>query len=656
MSTEYRRGIPSTAHVEAATRLGLLWLGSDMWLHRFRNRNGQIEVWYFEDPNATPDWEAPDFAIEDLDFRPIRPDGTPVDWEVLDQEVARVGQSAPAAPAAPPAPAQPQGFRADLWARICTWVESTHLPNIAGIASIDDYGIVGQTRRYSWSTLGLDTQTDEADRQALIARWTVYQELKPLYDLVDGVQGEAAMPRDVEAEWSVCSGGSDTASGNWRLCRNGEGLYAQGVCAGLGGETAYVRWHPSEGDYGVPLRNFAAVLDAVAERRVAERMQEQTQAPTVTPAQPQPRRFADVRPDRHGWRWWRDLTTGDCFTIRDGVYVRRFDVIDPWLVLDLSAWLDRTVIPTDEQGNPVSWEAAGFAAEAVREAQESVQRAANDATPARSVGDIEWTATGQPVTRHMTVDPVSTLPPPLPRFTADELDDVDHSKTTKLDEATLRRGKLPTVEQIAKYREVRARRTGGAVADALKESRIDCEVAQYVLERWAGGLDNTVAHKLIAWVVETTDVGLGLFVCSAEARAQQWIDHHSPALDTSEKPSPTVQRERQEAEEQRQRLAELRQRLAAERAAQEMAKEGDAASRFDLIEPDPQADPAASIRAWEARQAAAKVRPTAAPPRIAKPATAPRRPAIEVVDAEVDGLSRSEVVTALVGRAFNGGC
>ena len=25
MSTEYRRGIPSTAHVEAATRLGLLW-------------------------------------------------------------------------------------------------------------------------------------------------------------------------------------------------------------------------------------------------------------------------------------------------------------------------------------------------------------------------------------------------------------------------------------------------------------------------------------------------------------------------------------------------------------------------------------------------------------------------------------------------------
>jgi hypothetical protein len=252
---------------------------------------------------------------------------------------------------------------------------------------------------------------------------------------------------------------------------------------------------------------------------------------------------------------------------------------------------------------------------------------------------------------------VTTLPLPLPRFTADELDDVDHSKTMKLDEVTLRRGKLPTVEQIAKYREVRAKRTGGSVADALKESRIDCEVAQYVLERWAGGLDNTAAHKLIAWVVETTDVGLGLFVCSAEARAQQWIDHHSPALDTSEKPGPAVQRKRQEVEGRRQRLAELRQRLAAERAAQpqEMAKESEV-SRFDLIEPDPQADPAASICAWEARQAAAKVRHTAAPSRIAKPAAALRRPAIEVVDAEADGLSRVEIVTALFGRALNGRC
>jgi hypothetical protein len=93
--------------------------------------------------------------------------------------------------------------------------------------------------------------------------------------------------------------------------------------------------------------------------------------------------------------------------------------------------------------------------------------------------------------------------------------------------------------------------------------------------------------------------------------------------------------------------------LAAERAAQpqEMAKESEV-SRFDLIEPDPHADPAASIRAWEARQAAAKVRPM----QSQQGPAAPRRPAIEVVDVEVDGLSRSEAFAALFGRALNGGC
>jgi hypothetical protein len=258
---------------------------------------------------------------------------------------------------------------------------------------------------------------------------------------------------------------------------------------------------------------------------------------------------------------------------------------------------------------------------------------------------------------------ITTLPLPLPRFTADELDDTDHSKTTKLNEVTLRRGKLPTVEQIAKYREVRAKRTGGSVADALKESRIDCEVAQYVLERWAGGLGDADTVLLLH---RCCDVPAEVGCCpppfdpkqgEVDQRSQDFLRTHNAALDTSEKPGPAVQRKRQEVEGRRQRLAELRQRLAAERAVQpqEMAKESEV-SRFDLIEPDPQADPAASICAWEARQAAAKVRHTAAPSRIAKPAAALRRPAIEVVDAEADGLSRVEIVTALFGRALNGRC
>jgi hypothetical protein len=202
---------------------------------------------------------------------------------------------------------------------------------------------------------------------------------------------------------------------------------------------------------------------------------------------------------------------------------------------------------------------------------------------------------------------------------------------------------MPTVEQIAKYREVRAKRSGGTVADALKESRIDCEVAQYVLERWAGGLgdaDTVLLLRAAGCIVplqEAPKYSIRAFdpkQGEVDRRSQDFLRTHNATLDTSEKPSPLVQRERQEAEERRQRLAELRQRLAAERAAQpqEMAKESDTVSRFDLIEPDPQADPAASIRAWEARQAASKVRPTAAP---ARPAATPRRPAIEVVDAVV---------------------
>ena len=192
MSTEYRRGIPSTAHVEAATRLGLLWQTRSGTGYRRRDPA----------PTAQP-------TEQNRSYRPIHPYGTPVDWEVLDQEVARVGQpqtmacnlTAPAAPTT-----LPQGFRADLWARLNEWVTANWLNTLGDIRVINDRGISGHSKRYSWDELGLDTAADEADRQALSARWTVYQELKPLYDIVDGTQGEVAMPRDVEAEWDRQAG------------------------------------------------------------------------------------------------------------------------------------------------------------------------------------------------------------------------------------------------------------------------------------------------------------------------------------------------------------------------------------------------------------------------------------------------------------------
>lgn len=118
MSTEYRRGIPSVAHVEAATRLGLLWHASGMiasWrFHVVNNDVVQLDL------RRTPG-RGPLTSVErNRSYRPIRTDGTPVDWEVLDAEAARVVQPATVTPTASAAPmTQPQGFRADLWRRIC---------------------------------------------------------------------------------------------------------------------------------------------------------------------------------------------------------------------------------------------------------------------------------------------------------------------------------------------------------------------------------------------------------------------------------------------------------------------------------------------------------------------------------------------------------
>lgn len=735
MTTEYRRGIPSTAHVEAATRLGLLW-------------EDTIRM-PFTGPFLLTQ-TLPNSSLPNSSFRPIRPirfDGMPVDWEVLDQEVARVGQQgqpATVTPTASTAPTtQPQGFRADLWAQINRHFTLERVSALTEIQSIDSVCIRTRNWQWGWGTADRETPTQQ-QRADILARWTVYQELKPLYDLVDGAQGEVAMPRDVVRAWWDRAPPTDCGNDHcpWSLRREDLGLVAQGPYRIHAGNAR-------NAPLSNALANFATVLDAVAERRVAERMRGQAPAPTVTPvqsAQPEPRRFADVRPDRHGWRWWRVIswTNGDVeIQPNEWRWHRGGAEWHPWgWGYTMDTWMSQTVIPTDERGNPVSWEAIAPAGTVqsvnsdgtvtvrlnddgsvspAREGEAGAIRARwavpegfympvpstsffstepptpprpgqfsnNPATPPLTpegfqqvletvrVGTVPYQETLDRATRQVLTgpaigidtakaSPITTLPLPLPRFTVDELDDVDHSKTTKLDEITLRRGKLPTVEQIAKYRVVRARRTGGAVADALKESRIDCEVAQYVLERWAGGLgdaDTVLLLRAAGCIVPLKDAPQHSIRAfdpkqgEVDRRSQDFLRTHNTTLDTSEKPSPTAQRERQEAEERRQRLAELRQRLAAERAAQaqETAKEGEV-SRFGLIEPDPQADPAVSIRAWEARQAAAKVRPVAVPPRIVKPATAPRRPAIEVVDADVDGLSRSEVVAALFGRALNGGC
>jgi hypothetical protein len=93
MSTEYRRGIPSTAHVEAATRLGLLWQSEVDRVWILQVEHGRIVSEWSEISDladiARITWPArlEELGYHAMEYRPIRPDGTPVDWEVLDQEV-----------------------------------------------------------------------------------------------------------------------------------------------------------------------------------------------------------------------------------------------------------------------------------------------------------------------------------------------------------------------------------------------------------------------------------------------------------------------------------------------------------------------------------------------------------------------------------------
>ncbi len=686
MSTEYRRGIPSVAHIEAATRLGLEWEDQDQDRWRFEYRNEKV----WSDVAARPtfsDWspELHSASLPELDYRPIRTDGTPVDWEVLDAEVARVAQPAdwhpdypalaqraqraqrlgwdgrgglwrlcawanvpsddcagpnreqgiataiahirtyieererlvatvtPTAPAAPTT--QPQGFRADLYRRL--------LHNLFGSP-------IYETARAGFDHL---IQLD------ILTRWAVYQELKPLYDIVDGAQGEVAMPRDVEAEW--CPGTS--ATGDWILKRNVE----------LTIERPRVSWHPiwrtGESPLGTPLRNFAAVLDAVAEQRVAARQGQANPSATLRtvtaaqPAAPEPRSFADVRPDRHVHKRWRLFGDG-CGD--DGCLLEINSLGDryrtppehrwwEWASLD-SVWLRRTVIPTDEQGNPVSWESINETARILQTASSIAQQASQQI--------LGSTVTVSPTTGHVET--------PLPRFTDDELDDVDHSATTTQDSAILKRGKLPTVEAIGKYREVMAKRNG-TVAEAVKAAGIDCEVAQYVLERWAGGLSDREAEI----ICDEAYGAVSFTRADIAKRLSHWFAIRRPTLDTSEPADTAAQRQRAEAAERKARMAALQAQLAKERATLK-TESIEEPTRFSLLEVDEAADPSKSIEAWKAQRAAneRRARNTVHHVTVPTPQPAPKRKPFEVVDVEADGLSGGTAFAVLLSRAMNQNC
>ena len=262
----------------------------------------------------------------------------------------------------------------------------------------------------------------------------------------------------------------------------------------------------------------------------------------------------------------------------------------------------------------------------------------------------QGTWTRQAVGRTVRAQP--TQPTPLPRFTADELDDVDHSATTTQDSAILKRGKLPTVEAIGKYREVMAKRNG-TVAEAVKASGIDCEVAQYVLERWASGLSDREAEI----ICDEAYGAVSFTRADIAKRLSHWFAIIRPTLDTSEPADTAAQRQRAEAAERKARMAALQAQLAKERATLK-TESIEEPTRFSLLEVDEAADPSKSIEAWKAQRAAneRRARNTVRPVTVTSPPPAPKRKPFEVVDAQADGLSGGAAFVVLLSRAMNQNC
>lgn len=114
-------------------------------------------------------------------------------------------------------------------------------------------------------------------------------------------------------------------------------------------------------------------------------------------------------------------------------------------------------------------------------------------------------------------------------------------------------------------------------------------------------MSNTVTptERLIKKLSVVAAQGLG----AQPLLAERWLK--AGELDAASEPADsTISALRLEAEDRRRRLAALRQRTLAERADRELEAEQPELSRLSLLEPDPQADPIASIRAWEKRREA----------------------------------------------------
>ena len=774
MGTEYRRGIPSVAHIEAATRLGLVW-------HRQGHSEDIVTVFKVAPDGVRSNYGTRTILEENsflplhrqersMYYRPIRTDGTLVDWNVLDAEAQYanmpVAQPQPeprrfvdvrpdrhgviptdeqgnpvsweriAQPTPTAAPAQPQGFRADLWQRMLrsffgdrlSEVDTTGL-RLARITAREHDRMFYFDNGDALLLSGMsDAGYTDAD---ILARWAVYQELKPLYDLVAGAQGEAPMPEDAILELARRSGWETYP--REALLRRTDELQIRETASG---------WTWSSDDdstCGNQLCNFAAVLDTVAEQRVATRAgqtqsraaSQQQPSPTVSPqprlgvdttvsfvaanpsstphpTAPQPSYFtadgdtastpAAAPPWLHqmcaemrataSWQrvdglqitfclpYGRKLTQGQLDRVRRNINppgdidatVTRFTVaatnrpappVPVCIVAAMRRNQDLAVLSPDnsipgEHDAAVAWSQLDDATSQLcrNVVHDIVEHACygldDEAAAQRACIYAQLISEAQTLKVEVATHVRSWCSQFQTRTVLLELDDVDHSQSTKLDRP-LKRGKLPTASQIGKYREVMAKRSGTA-AEALKASGIDCEVAQYVLERWTGGLSDETTLWLLRDVGKYCRPGLFLLEhARIDELAEQAIKR--PALDIAEPTDDSAQRQLEEREAQRRRMAALQAQLAAERAARTVEPQPEP-TRFDLLECDPKADPAVSIAAWEARQKRSTVRPMPMP----EPQPWSHCLPFEIVDAEAEGLRPGAAFTAFLGRALNPNC
>lgn len=190
-------------------------------------------------------------------------------WGSREDEVFVAGDGVATRPAT-----NPQGFRADLWQRICDHCVSpgyqAQIVRFNQITEINDSGVAfAEGQFWNWTS-----NPGQAD---ILARWTVYQQLKPLYDIVDGDEGTVPVPQDVIYRWWTDARPQRQAlirEAEFIRCTSPSDRYPQ-----MRGPTC--SWYADGSDsLDRSLRNFTVILNAVAEARVA--------AATTSPAQQQP--------------------------------------------------------------------------------------------------------------------------------------------------------------------------------------------------------------------------------------------------------------------------------------------------------------------------------------------------------------------------------